>query len=98
MTEACIQYAQVMLSTEPKSGIGQMTVQQGADGLAQAAATARTAASHDAKWAGAPAALSELAQALRTTNSSAMASALDKVRAICNPLIAGVAASSTTQP
>ena len=98
MTQACFRFAEIFLSTDPSSGIPQMTVQQGADGLRQAAQTAQSAAALDRQWTTGAHALAALADAMSTTDSGKMRTALPQVQTLCNPLILSVRNSTTTTP
>jgi hypothetical protein len=93
--QACLKYAQTILSTDPKSGIAQMTVTAASEAYLQAANTARSAADLDPRWNGSWQALLALSNALRTENDAGMQKALPEVRAHCDPVIAAVTSSTT---
>jgi hypothetical protein len=96
MTQACLQFAQTWLTTDPKNGLAQLTIGEGAAGLAAAAAKAETAATLDHRWAEGKTALEQLAQGLRRTQSPEIASALPRVERVCTPLIQQFSVDTTT--
>jgi hypothetical protein len=65
MTSACLQFAKTFLTTDPNSGLQQITLQQGIGDIQQAMTTANNAAAYDKKWKAAAASLNELYVAMR---------------------------------
>jgi hypothetical protein len=96
INQACIKYAQTILSTDPKSGIPQMSVSAAAQAYTDAGNTALSASKFDPQWKGTSTALYALASALASQDNAGMQKALPEVRAACNPVIAAIAASTTT--
>jgi hypothetical protein len=96
MTQACLQFAQTWLTTDPKNGLARLTLQQGIAGINAAAAKAQGAATLDRRWAEGQSALQQLAQGLTRTNSPEVASALSHVERVCTPLIHKFETETTT--
>jgi hypothetical protein len=94
--QACIKYAQTILSTDPKSGIPQMTLTAATHAYEQAAITARSAAQLDPTWTPASRALGQLVAAMNAQSDSGMRKALPAVHAACDPVIQGINSSTTT--
>jgi hypothetical protein len=90
INDACTQYAETMLTTDPNSGLQQLSVQDAGAALTHAAQTARSAAELDAQWNEAARALLALAAALRDQSNAEMRKAVPSARAACNPVIASI--------
>jgi hypothetical protein len=95
INQACIQYARTILSTDPNSGIPQMTATAAATAYTQAEHTAAAAAKLDPRWKPADKALLHLSQALALQSNSGMRTALPEVHAACDPVIAKLATPTT---
>jgi hypothetical protein len=95
MTQACLRFAQTWLSTDPKSGVPQMTLQQGIAGITSAATMAGTAAGLDPRWVEGKNALEQLAQGMTQTDSAKVRSSLARVERVCTPLISKVGTATT---
>ena len=95
MTSACVQFAKTFLTTDPNSGLQQITLQQGIGQIQQAVTTANNAAAYDKKWAPGAAALKALWEAMRLQDDTQMKAALPKVQGVCTPLISKFSEGTT---
>jgi hypothetical protein len=93
--QACVKYGETLLSTQPNSGVPQMTVEAAANAYSQAAISARSAAELDPTWNGASEALLQLAEALRAQSDAGMRKAVPAARAACEPVIRAIATTTT---
>jgi len=93
--QACVQYGETVLGSDPQSGVQQMTVTAAADAFTQAANTARSAAELDPTWNPASHALLQLAEALRGYDDAGMRKAAPAARAACEPVITAIATTTT---